>query len=144
MTDFRFGPVELYLVGFSGDGLDPGTIAAFTRLIDAGVVKLLDLVIVSRDADGVLNIVEVEDDADRFGFGDVELSVTGIAGDADIQELAALVPPGSSAALLTLELAFARELAEQLAASGGVVLATERIPAPVVNALTDAFHTEGE
>jgi hypothetical protein len=37
-----------------------------------------------------------------------------------------------------LELVYARRLAEQVAQSGGVVLRTERIPAPVVNAVLEA------
>ena len=52
------------------------------------------------------------------------------------------MPAGGSAAVVALELVYARKLASALAASGGVVLSAERIPAPVVNALVDAIEEE--
>ncbi len=141
MTEFAFGPVELYLVGFEGDRPAPGVLSALFDLVDGGLVRLLDFVIVSKSSDGDVTVVEIEED-DDYGFGDVELHATGIAGDEDIEELAALIPPGGSAALVALELAYARTLAERLADSGGVVLHSERIPAPIVNAVLAAAEEE--
>lgn len=138
MADFRFGPVELYLVGFEGDKPDPGVIRALIELLESGLVRLVDFVIVSKSTDGEVTVTEVEDEAERYGFGDVELVATGLTGEEDINDLAELIPPGGSAALVALELAYARTLAEKLAASGGLVLRTERIPAPIVNAVLDA------
>ena len=66
-----------------------------------------------------------------------ELAEIGITGEEDIAELVELVEPGSSAAIVALELLYARRLADRLAASGGVVLSAERIPAPIVNAVMD-------
>jgi uncharacterized membrane protein len=140
MADFRFGPVELYLVGFEGDRPAPGVIASLTELIESGLVRLLDFVIVAKSDDGDVTVTEV--DEEDFGFGGIEIAATGIAGDEDIDELAELIPPGASAALVALELVFARTLAAKLAASGGVVLRTERIPAPIVNAVLDAAEEE--
>lgn len=144
MADFRYGPVELYLVGFEGDRPAPAVMQALTDQLSTGLVRLLDFVIISRSADGDVTVTEVEDESDEYGLGDVELGALGITGDDDIEELAALVEPGTSAAVVALELAYARELASKLAASGGVVLSSERIPAPVVNAIADAIETEGD
>lgn len=59
------------------------------------------------------------------------------------EDLAELVPPGTSAVLVALELTYARELAQNLAAGGGFVLKSERIPAPVVNAVLDVLESKG-
>lgn len=145
MVDFRYGPVELYLVGFESGRPDASAVAALMELIDSGIVRLLDFVLVTKDQDGAVTLTEIDEVDDGFGFGDLELDVNGLTGEEDVQELAALVEPGSSAAVVALELVFAKNLATRLAASGGVVLATERIPAPVVNALVDAAdEIEGE
>jgi uncharacterized membrane protein len=141
MTEFAFGPVELYLVGFEGDRPSPGVMSALLDLMDGGLVRLLDFVIVSKSDAGEVTVIEVEGDED-YGFGDVELIATGITGDEDIDELAELIPPGGSAALVALEMAYARTLAERLADSGGVVLRSERIPAPIVNAVLEAAEKE--
>jgi uncharacterized membrane protein len=145
MTDFRYGPVELYLIGFEGERPDPGVVGALVELLEGGLVRLLDFVIISRGDDGTVTVTEIEDATDEYGFGAVELEAVGIAGDDDIAEFAEHIPPGTSAALVALELAFARTLARRLDASGGVVLRTDRIPAPVVNAVVDAVDAvEGE
>ena len=48
MAEFRYGPVELYLVGFEGDRPSPDTAAALAELVEGGLVRLLDFVIVSK------------------------------------------------------------------------------------------------
>ena len=138
-----YGPVELYLVGIEGDRPDPGTVGALVDLVNSGLVRLLDFVLVSKDDDGDVSVIEVED-TDALGFGGVQLAAVGITGDDDIVELAELIPPGTSAVVVAFELLYLRALSERLAASGGVVLSAERIPAPVVNAVFDLVEAEGE
>lgn len=144
MADFRYGPVELYLVGFEGERPAPSLMQALMDLLEGGLVRLLDFVIIAKSDDGEVTVTEIEDETDEYGFGSIELAEVGIAGDEDIDELAELIPPGGSAALVALELVYARALAGKLAASGAEVLSVERIPAPVVNAIVDAVDSEGE
>lgn len=132
MADFRYGPVELYLVGFEGEAPDPGVIAALADLVEGGLVRVLDFLIVSKSDEGDVTIAEIEDEDFPLDLHEV-----GIAGEEDVIELAELVPPGGSAALVALELVYARALAERIAGSGAVVLSAERIPAPIVNAVID-------
>lgn len=138
MAEFTFGPVELYVVGFEGERPSPGVIGALVDLVGQGIVRLLDFVIIAKSEDGRITVTEIEAEAEAYGFVDVEIVAAGIAGDEDIDEVAELIPPGASAALVALELVYARTLAEQVAQSGGVVLRSERIPAPVVNAVLEA------
>ncbi|UYO97643.1 DUF6325 family protein [Microbacterium sp. M28] len=65
MADLEFGPVEFVLAGFIGEEPDPVVIEAIAQLVDAGTVRLIDLLHVSRDLDGVVRWVEVDDAADR-------------------------------------------------------------------------------
>ncbi|UNK72367.1 DUF6325 family protein [Microbacterium sp. H1-D42] len=143
MIDFRYGPVEFYLVGFEGDGPDPATFQALGDLIANGTVRLLDFVLVSRSAEGELEVLDV--DLEQNGLlGDAVPLADGLAGEEDIAMLAEHVPAGTTAAIVVLELAFARELAQKMTAAGGEVLRTERVPAPVVNAMMDILEQEGE
>ena len=57
MVDFRFGPVELYLVSLDGDRPAPAVIAALTDLVAAGTVNLLDFVVVSKAEDGTVTAI---------------------------------------------------------------------------------------
>ncbi|MCE0508192.1 DUF6325 family protein [Microbacterium sp. KKR3/1] len=143
MNDFRFGPAEFYLVGFEGERPDPATFRALTDLIDSGVVRLLDFVVLSKSARGEVEIVELDDDDGDLGLDDFQPIAAGLAGEEDVEALAAALDPGQSAAVVVLELTFARALAQSLAAAGGQVLRSERVPAPVVNAMMDILDQEG-
>ena len=140
MAEFRYGPVELFLLGLEGERPDPALIAELASLVKEDVLRVLDFVVVSKSEAGDVEIVEISDDTE--GYEALDLVLSGITGDEDIQELAELVPAGGSAAIVALELVYARKLAGALAASGGVVLSSERIPAPIVNALVDAIEEE--
>ena len=142
MVDFRYGPVELFLLGLEGERPDPAVIAELVALSESGVLRVLDFVVVSRSEDGEVTVTEIEDDSDRYGLGALDLVLTGLTGQEDIAELAELVPAGGSAALVALELLYARRLAGALAATGGLVLSAQRIPAPIVNAIVDAIEDE--
>jgi hypothetical protein len=125
MEEFAHGPVEILLLGFDGDRPGEALREALLELIDEKTIALLDLVFVARSEAGDPRIIEIEDLPER----------TQLPGLEDIEELAGQLPPGSSAAVLVVELTWARHFASVLAASGGAVLHQERIPAPVVNAV---------
>ena len=133
MTDFEYGPVEMILAGFEGDEPNPGVIEAIGDLVEAGTVRLLDLVYISRSAEGELAYIEVEDAPDSFGFGQIDLSASGMAGADDMREFGDALPPGTSALLLVVELTWAKSLASRLADAGGYIVDAKRIPAPIVN-----------
>jgi len=78
MAEFRYGPVELYLVGFEGDRPSPATIDALAELLEGGLVRLLDFVIVSKSESGDVEVIEIEDETEEYGFGSIELAEIGI------------------------------------------------------------------
>ena len=135
MSDFEFGPVELILAGFDGDQPNLGVISAVMDLVDAGTVRLLDLVFVSRSETGELNSMEIEEAPDSLGLSAMELSAGGLAATEDLEQMAGQLQPGTSAILLAIEFVWAKHLASRLAEAGGFVIDSLRIPAPVVNAV---------
>lgn len=139
MAQFEFGPVDISVVSFAGDRPDDATIAAIEELIESGEIAVLDLLFVSRASNGDLTVTEFEDVGEEWGFTRIELPASGVIGDDDVDDLVSMIEPGRSAAVIAIELVFAKRLASKLAASGGLVLHSERIPAAVVNAvLSDA------
>ena len=87
MAEFTYGPVELLLISFEGDRPGPALGDALLDLIEEKTVTLLDLIFVSRSAEGDLRIVEVEDLPDRAQLPDLELGELGLAGLDDVEEL---------------------------------------------------------
>lgn len=134
MAEFEYGPVDLYLVGFPGETPDQGTMDALSELVGGGEIRILDFLLVSRSHDDEITVVEFEDLGGELEI-DIEVLEAGLVGDEDVEELAALIPAGTSAALVAMELVWAKRLASKFAASGSEVIQAERIPAPVVNAV---------
>ncbi|WP_448256543.1 DUF6325 family protein [Microbacterium aurum] len=134
MPSLAFGPVEFTLVALDEDQPSAAVLAALSEVLDAGIVRVLDFVVIAKAEDGTITITEVD--------GDFALGMPGLAGDEDVADVAALIEPGTSAALVAFELLWAKNLAEKLHDSGAEVLSVERIPAPVVNALIDAVDDE--
>ena len=97
---------------------------------------------ISRTIEGDIETIEVEDSTNAYGLEDAELDLSGLAADEDIEYFAESLEPGTSAELLVVELLWAKKLASRLAASGGVVLASERIPAPIVNEVVATARQE--
>jgi uncharacterized membrane protein len=138
MTDFEYGPVEVYLIGFAGERPGPEVVAAVVDLVRGDAVALLDLVFVSKSLQGDVTVVEADEVADGYGLAGLDPAEPGLAGQEDIDELAEAIEPGTSAVTLVVEHLWARAFAEALYRADGQVLRTERIPAPVVNRLVAA------
>lgn len=136
--EFRYGPVEVYLIGFSGERPGREVVDAILDLIESGSVRLLDLLFVSRSSAGELTVLELEEIVDKYGLEGLEIIELGLAGEDDINDLAAAIEPETSAVVLVVEHVWARKFAETLFRAGGRVLQTERIPAPVVNEVVAA------
>jgi hypothetical protein len=139
LRDSRFGPVDLYLLGLPNERPDPAALAALTELTGSGLLRLLDLLHVSRSETGETTITEAAEIPGGFEIDVAELGAVGLVGNEDADSLAAVIPAGTSALLVAVELVYQRDLAERTAASGAELLAYERIPAPVVNTLLESL-----
>ena len=130
---FEYGPVEIYLIGFDRERPGPQVVSALSDLIRSGSVRLLDVLFVTRSEEGELTVLEAEEVEGQFGLDGIEVLEVGLAGEEDVDDLAVVVEPGPTAALLVVEHASVRRFAEALYRAGGSVLHMDRIPAPVVN-----------
>jgi uncharacterized membrane protein len=131
----QHGPVEFFLIGFDGERPGPEVVDAILDLVRSDTLKLLDLVFATRSPDGELTVIEIEDVADDWGLTGLDGDELGLAGEEDITELADVIEPGTSAALLIVEHLWARRFADALYRAGGQVLLTQRIAAPDVDDL---------
>ncbi|MEY9954056.1 DUF6325 family protein [Leifsonia sp. EB34] len=135
MAEFEYGPAEFIVAQFDNDRPSPGVVQAILDLVESGTVRLLDLLFVMRHADGVVEIMELEEIGDEIGMADITLEAGGLAGGEDVDSIAELIEPGTTGAILVIEHLWAKDLASKFFQAGGLVVHSERIPAPVVNAV---------
>ena len=74
------------------------------------------------------------------GFEEFEGASTGLIGDEDLEEAAAVLEPGTSAAILVWENLWAAPVAVALRKSGGQLVASGRIPVQAILAALDAIE----
>jgi hypothetical protein len=128
------GPVEYLIIGFPGNKFSGRIAPALADLVDRGLINVIDLTFVGKDDDG--NVVSFEFDAleELAEFAGIDGEVGGLISDEDIAYAAAALEPGSSAAILVWENAWAAAFADALRDADGVVLEGGRIPHDLVEA----------
>lgn len=130
------GPVQVLVVGFEQPRFSGTVLEELGRLREAGVVRLVDVLLVHRDEDGRFDTLPppagFDPDlgrlaADLLGAADpagAEDPENGAAGDAaDLWSLADAVPPGTMAAVALLEHLWAEPLVGAIRGAGGQALA---------------------
>lgn len=132
------GPMELTIVEFPGDVPGDQLAPELRRLVDADVIRIVDLVFLEKDASGEVTTFELRDregDDAYEAFDDLVYAVEGLIAMEDMDEIGADIKPGDVAAVLLVEHVWAAKLSEITRNAGGEVVWTERIPAAVVEAI---------
>jgi hypothetical protein len=134
------GPVEILVVGFPGNQFTGEIAPALAELVQSGLIRVIDLVFVAKDADG--NVVGIElsdiDPAASAAFQPHVEEPSGLLAEEDIEDLGADLPPDSSAAILLFEHLWATKFRDAVLDSGGELLASIRIPKEVVDEVVGA------
>lgn len=120
-------PVEIIAVAFPGSAFNGAIIPELLKLVRAGTITIIDGIFATRDADGVLSWSELQGShPELVGLLD---RVDGLLSDEDIEEVAADLEPGSSAAILAFEHTWMKPLRDAVADSGGQLVADVQVPA---------------
>jgi hypothetical protein len=150
MTDVsdvdELGPVDYIVVEFPGSQFNGEIAPALGDLVDRRLVRLLDLLVLKKDADGSLEAFELSD-LDDSETGELRALETGLAmllSEDDVTAVAAAIEPGSSAAVLVWENSWAAPFATAVRKSGGQLVASGRIPIQALLATVEADDQEEE
>jgi Family of unknown function (DUF6325) len=128
------GPFDYLLVGFPDDRFQVEIVPMLIDLVGLGAVRILDLVVISRDGAGAVQIMEIDDLDDdlRELFFDLDGEYDGVLNDADIALAAEQVAPGHTAVGIVWEDVWAARFADAVSRADGTVIATERLPSGAV------------
>ena len=138
MSDDVIGPVDYLVLQMPTDQRDGSIAAALLDLVDTGTVTILDLMVVQKDDSGVVSGIELDalDGELRIFAG----ARSGLLDDSDREEAGAALEPGTTAAVLVYENAWARPFVAAAREAGADVVASDRIPADVLNSALDALE----
>jgi hypothetical protein len=142
-TPDELGPVDWIVVEFPGSTFNGEIAPALADLVERDLVRVLDLLVLKKDADGSLEAFELSDldEAEVGGLRSYETALAMLLSEEDVTALAAAIEPGSSAAVLVWENLWAAPFASAVRHSGGQLVASGRIP---IQALLAAIEADDE
>ncbi len=135
------GPVDFVLLEFPTDQLTGEVSRALADLVEHGVVRIYDLMVISKAEDGTVEVLELTNPAHGAStFSYFSGARSGLLGDEDVQEASGAMEPGTVAALIVYENTWAIPFVAATLNSGGNLVASARIPAPDVIAALEALE----
>jgi hypothetical protein len=135
----NIGPVEYLILGFPGNKFTGQIVPELARLIEGGVIRIIDLTFISKDAAGGVSVVEYDAIEELAAFAGLEAEIGGILSEDDIAYAALSLEPNTSAALLLWEDTWAAPFAAAVRDAGGVILEGARVPREIIDQTVDAL-----
>lgn len=136
------GPVDYLVVEFPADKANfSGEMAAeLAALVDRELVRVLDLVIMSKDLDGAVAVDEVHevDESDLGQLRALEADLAMVLAEEDLEAIGKVLEPGNVAAVLVYENSWAGPFASAVRRSGGQLVADGRIHTQALLAAIEA------
>jgi len=140
----ELGPVDYLIIefpvgqqNFTGEGADE-----LIRLHDAGIIRIMDILILIKNEDGSVEAQELSDLAELGDLRRIEAQLAQTLAEADVEYLAAAMDPGSVAGVLVYENLWAAPFASAMRRAGGQLIANGRIPIQALIAAVEADQAE--
>jgi hypothetical protein len=151
MTDRNLdelGPVDYLVIEFpAGQANFTGEVAdELVKLVDAGTIRLIDALVLTKDADGAIDAMELSDLDDLGPLQQLEAELADFLAAEDVEHLANAMEPGSVACAIVYENLWAAPFGAAARRAGGQLVANGRIPTQAIIAsleADDAVETTG-
>jgi hypothetical protein len=145
----ELGPVDYLVVEFpaGASNFTGEMVSELRKLIDGGIIRVIDMLILIKEADGSVDAVELSDIDELGDLQQIETELAELLAAEDVEHLAAAMEPGSTAGVLIWENIWAAPFASAARRSGGQLIANGRIPIQAIIASIEAdeeLATEGD
>ena len=136
----ELGPVDYVIIEFPAGTMHfDGTMAKeLMKLVDAKTIRIIDILVLVKDADGNVDAMELSDLDDLGPFQALEAELAELLAEEDVEHLAAAMDPGSAAGVIIYENTWAAPFASAALHAGGQLIANGRIPIQAIIAAVEA------
>ena len=130
-----FGPIEMLMIRFPGTEIGGDLAPALTELVEDGLIRIVDLLFIRKDAEGNVSVYELGDLLpDVAGtYAPLLNDVTELLNEDDAYDMASSLENDASAGIMLFENVWATRFAQAVRAARGEVLLNERIPGNVID-----------
>lgn len=139
------GPIDYIAVSFKGNSFDGSVLEELTKATQSGVIRVVDLLFVIKDADGNVAMAEIADQHDELKevakllghIDDLPLLT-----EEDVQKLGAKMENDTSAGLLVIEQLWAKGLKAALLNVGAELIDEGRIHPDTIAAAVEEIEQQ--
>ena len=138
------GPVDYVVLGFQGNRFDGSIMRELTKAVDDGIIRVIDLLFIVKDAEGNVEEGEFRDQSDdlkqaagKLGF---ERTMPLIA-DNDVEKIGSQMENDTAAGVLIIEHLWAKGLKKALSDAGGFLIDDGRIHPEVIEMAMQDLET---
>ena len=106
------GPLDYTVIGFAHNNFDGSIAREIGKVVDAGIVRIVDVVFVTKDEGGKVDVVELDNIADTHfaGFAPLIADRMGLLTPEDIAAIADGLPTDTSALIILWENKWAEKI----------------------------------
>jgi hypothetical protein len=137
----EMGPIDYVVLEWPGKQPVGDVVPLILDAVDRGLIRILDVAVMAKGDDGSVAALDLGDlSGDATSFAEFDGASAGLLGQEDLEDAAAALQPGTSAAILVWENRWAAPIAVALRRSGGQLVASGRIPVQAILASLDAVE----
>jgi uncharacterized membrane protein len=129
------GPIDFIALEFPGNKFEGKIMPEILSLVEQGIVRIFDMVIILKDQDGELIVRELFElkDSNLAMVDPLAANVSQLITVDDINDIAAELKPNTTAALMLIENLWAKRTKQAMEEADGRLVMFERIPHYVVD-----------
>ena len=126
-----FGPIEMVVIKFPGNKFTGEITPALLELTDNGIIRVVDILIATKDDSGQVEMVSVSD-LDDSGYAPFIEDMTELLSEEDVRIIGGSLENNSTAAMMLFENTWATRFVEAVRNAEGELVMNERIPRAVI------------
>jgi hypothetical protein len=136
----EMGPIDFIVIEFPRRAITGEGMLMLVDLVDRGIIRVLDLAFIVKDADGSVRRLDLSELGQELGI--FEGASSGLFDEEDLRNAAEALSPDTGGALLLYENRWAAPLATTLRRNGAQLVAAERLPVQAILAALDAAESK--
>lgn len=138
------GPLEYTVIGFEGNRFNGEIAKEIGKVVDTGIIALVDAVFITKDIDGVARALEIDNKDDpRFGgFTPMLAGRMGLFTQEDVDAIAESLPNNTSALAILFEHRWAVDIKDAIGAAGGFLISRETVAPETLEMLNAELEAE--
>jgi Family of unknown function (DUF6325) len=132
------GPLEYLVIGFKSDRFDGGIAKELEKIVEAGIIRIVDIAFVAKNPGGATTILEIDNkDNEKFAsFRRLLADSKALFTRDDLEQLATEMPAGTAGLVLLFEHRWTEDIKDAMKERGGFLVARSVIPGEVLEDLS--------